>query len=100
MLCAPTVSHTCAATMQIAAGGTLSSLATMRYTSGAGLNRRTRSTLNDLSNQPSMPACLSGLTCGSDGEFVSVTRRKPGAAAMFFIGTGHDHTRQRLARLD
>jgi hypothetical protein len=42
MLCAPIVSHTCAATMQFAAGGTSSSSATMWYTCGAGLNRRTR----------------------------------------------------------
>src|SRR5262245_21862225 len=67
-LCAPIVSHTCAATRQIAAGGTASSSATMWYTCGAGLNRRTPSTLNDRSSQPSMPACFSGLSRGSGGQ--------------------------------
>ena len=87
-LCAPIVSHTWAATRQIAAGGTSSSSVTMRYTCGAGLNRRTRSTLNDLSNQPSMPACFSGLSCGSGGEFVSVVRRKPASFNRFSpVGT-------------
>ena len=43
----------------------------------AGLKRRTRSTLNDLSNHPSMPACFSGLVCGSGGELVHVTKRNP-----------------------
>ena len=77
------VSHTCAATMQIAAGGTSSSSATMWYTWGAGLNRRTRSTLNDFSNQPSMPACFNGLVWESGGEFVSVTSRKPASFNCF-----------------